>query len=313
MVEAVFKKKTIWNIMFMSVGLLLIGLFVFLRYADGEATSADTLSGILFGAIVCLFGVITFPFNFKAHLSIKDGRIKGRYHYFGRIDCNVSDVCFVLAQVNTLTIQLKNGKSHTIFGIENSFVLCSVMRRNMPFEAKEQPDEMIKSLDKLKSDNMKCIILVCSGIALMFINIFITVFLTGEKELNEFGKADWIIFLIMSVIEIAVIIATFYFAQKTGKHIIPIRRLKYDIQRTIIETTPPLPGKVLYVFADEEYTGRITIFGYPNCNDVYYSVEKLDSDYALPKVYVSGTYEDAELIPIAAEALIDITDKVMRR
>ena len=312
MIKAVFKKKSIWNIVTLLCGLILIGLFIFIGYVDSEATVSNLLTGIVFGLIICLFSVICLFFNFKAYLSIDNGHIRGKYHYFGKIDCRVSDVDFALGQMNTLSIQLKDGKCHTIFGIENPFVLCSEILRNMIFEAGKSPKEMIESLDKLKSEKKKYIIQVCFGLALMFINIFITVFLTGEKELNEFRAVDWMIFAVMGAVEVAIIGVTFYFAQKAGKCNIPIHKQKYAIRRAIIETESLLPGNVLKVFADENYIGRITLFGYPNSNNIYYTVEEFASDYNLSKAYDSEIYEDIEQISSGLEALIDITEKVVR-
>jgi hypothetical protein len=155
----------------------------------------------------------------------------------------------------------------------------------MRFDVTEQPEMLNEKLNNLKSIKKKGLIYVCSGLALMFINIFVTVFLTGEREMHEFSNIDWTIFSIMGVVEIATIIATFYFAQKTGKNNIPIEKLQYTIQRRIIETQPLLPGFVIAVYTDENYTGRITLFGYPNDSAVYYSVQEFASDYTLFRAY----------------------------
>ena len=109
MIKAVFKKKSIWNIVTLLCGLILIGLFIFIGYVDSEATVSNLLTGIVLGSIICVFSVICLFFNFKAHLSIDNGHIRGRYHYFGKIDCRVSDVDFASWQMNTLSVQLKDG------------------------------------------------------------------------------------------------------------------------------------------------------------------------------------------------------------
>ena len=181
----------------------------------------------------------------------------------------------------------------------------------MPFDVAEQPETLIEELNNLKSSKKKGLIYVCSGLALMFINIFITVFLTGEREMHEFSKTDWTVFAIMGVIEIATVIATFYFATKAGKNNIPIEKLHYEIQRRIIETQPLLPGNVIKVFADENYTGRIILYGYPNQSSVYYTVQKFASDYTFFKSYESEIFENVEQLADGFEALIDITEKVL--
>lgn len=311
MVKAIFKKKYFWNVLCLLCGLIIIGLFIFLGHKDREVTMGGMLSGITVGTVICALSIVCLLFNCKAYLYIEDGHIIGKYHWFGKIDCNFCDVEFALPQINTLTIQLKNGKRHVIMGMENAFVLCSVIRRNMNFDAAEQPDILIRKLNNQKSAKKKGLIFVCSGVALMFINIFVTVFLTGGRELYEFSKTDWLIMAFMGVVEIATIVATFYFAQKAGKNNLPIEQTKYTIQRTMIETGPLLPGNVIKVYADDDYSGRITLFGYPNEASVYYSVQTLHADYVLENVYTSEIYEDMEHIPYQLESLIDITDKVL--
>lgn len=145
----------------------------------------------------------------------------------------------------------------------------------------------------------------------MFLNIFITVFLTGGRDIDEFSKIDWAVMAVMGVVETVTIIACFYLAHKTGKNNIPIEQIKYAIRRTVIETKPLLLGFVISVYADEDYFGRVTVFGYPHQNDVYYSVQELDSEYNLIYEYTSEIYEDKEKLADIFEGLIDITEKVL--
>lgn len=305
------KKFNIWLFLLFLCGLAFIGMYIFLNIVDPEATS-ELLTFLIVGIMICLVVIPSWLLNFGAFVHIDENSIKAKYHWFGKIDCKLSDVTFAVARVNTLIIQLKDGKTHTIMGIENSWPLASLIRRNMLFKSTEQPETLIGKLNDLKSAKKKGLIYVCSGLALMFINIFVTVFLTGEREMHEFSKIDWTIFAIMGVVEIATIIATFYFAQKTGGNNIPIEKLRYEIQRRIIETQPLLPGFVIAVYTDENYTGRITLFGYPHDSAVYYSVQEFASDYTLFRAYTSDVYGSQEELPADFETLIDITEKVLR-
>ena len=72
-----------------------------------------------------------------------------------------------------------------------------------------------------------------------------------------------------------------------------------------------LPGFVIAVYTDENYMGRITLFGYPNDNAVYYSVQEFASDYTLFRAYTSDVYNSQEELPTDFEGLIDITNKVL--
>jgi len=304
------KKFNIWLFLLFLCGLAFIGMYIFLNIVDPEATS-ELLTFLIVGIMICLVVIPSWLLNLGAYIHIDETSIKAKYHWFGKIDCKLSDVVFAVARVNTLIIQLRDGKTHTIMGIENSWSLCSVIRRNMSFDVTEQPETLNKKLNNLKAAKKNGLIYVCSGVALMFIIIFITVFLTGEREMHEFSNIDWAIFAIMVATEIAIAVATFYFAGKTGKNNIPIEKLQYEIQRRIIETQPLLPGFVIAVYADENYTGRITLFGYPNDSAVYYSVQEFASDYTLFGVYTSDVYDSQDALPADFETLIDITDKVL--
>ena len=309
--NGVFKHNKANGITIILSGIFLIGLFIFIGFKDPDATLNGLLVGLVLGTLFGLIGTGFLLFNFKAFFYIDNGHIKGKYHYFGKINCNIGDVAFTLGRNQTLIIQLKDGKTYTIMGIENAWQLASIIRQNMPFEVAEQPETLIEELNKLKSSKKKGLVYVCSGVALMFIIIFVTVFLTGEREMHEFSNIDWTIFAIMSVIELATVITTFYFAGKTGKNNIPIEKLQYDIQRRIIETQPTLPGFVIAVYTDENYTVRITLFGYPHDSAVYYSVQEFASDYTLFRTYTSDVYDSQDELPVDFETLIYITDKVL--
>lgn len=304
------KKFNVWLFLLFLCGLAFIGMYIFLNIVDPTATS-KLPTFLIVGIMICLVVIPSWLLNSGAFIHIDEDSIKAKYHWFGKIDCKLSDVVFAVARVNTLIIQLKDGKTHTIMGIKNSWPLASIIRRNMSFEVTEQPETLNEKLNNLKANKKNGLIYVCSGVAFMFVIIFITVFLTGEREIHEFSNIDWTIFAIMLATEIATAVATFYFAGKTGKNNIPIEKLQYEIQRRIIETQPLLPGFVIAVYTDENYTGRITLFGYPNDSAVYYSVQAFASDYTLFRAYTSDVYDSQEELPANFETLIDITEKVL--
>lgn len=310
--EGVFlrKKFNVWLFLLFACGLFFIGLYFFFNITDPTATG-ETLTFLIMGILIILVVIPSWLLNYGAFIHVDEDSIKAKYHWFGKIDCKLSDVTFAMPQVNTLIIQLKDGKTHTIMGVENSWHLAYVIRRNMHFESTEQTEMLIEKLNNLMSAKKKGLVYVCFGVALMFINIFVAVFLTGEREMHQFSNGDWTIFIVMCAIEIITVIATFYFAQKTGKNNVPIEKLKYEIKRRIIETQPLLPGFVIAVYTDENYMGRITLFGYPNDNAVYYSVQEFASDYTLFRAYTSDVYNSQEELPTDFEGLIDITTKVL--
>lgn len=304
------KKFNVSLLLLFLSGLSLIGISIYLNIVDSEAR-CKLLILLITGIVIVSLTIASYLLNYGAFIHIDSDSIQAKYHLLGKIDCKISDVKFASVQNNTLIIQLKDGKCHIIMGIANPWALCSVIRRNMIFEADEQPKKLIEDLKKLESAKKTGIIYVCSGLALMFLNIFITVFLTGGRDINEFSKIDWAVMTVMGVVEAVTVIACFYLAHKAGKNNIPIEQTKYAIRRTVIETKPLLLGFVTAVYTDEDYFSRVTVFGYPNQNDVYYSVQEFDSEYNLINEYTSETYEDKEKLVDIFEGLIDITEKVL--
>lgn len=310
MIQAEFQKKRPWSGICLFCGIFLIGLFVFILHKDDTATVGDLLVGFILGTFFCIVGSISLFFNRRAYLCIdKTGNIKGKYHFFGKMDCEASHVEYASVGYNALTLHLKNGKIHTIMGIENAVELVHAIRQNISFEVREKPDPPIQKLSDLKTNRRKYLIYCCVGTALMFVNIFITVFLTGQREMSAFSKTDWILFAIMGTIEIGTVIATFYFAQKAGKAASHMESLQYTIRRIIVETKPLLPGLAMGVYTDDNYSGRITLFGYPKESTVYYTVEKFDLNHKLLQTFTSELFKDPEALPEGLSDLIAISQK----
>lgn len=311
--KGIFIRKNFngWLLLQLLCGLSFIGMYIFFNVIDTTKNANVTLIFLVIGILMCLTVISLWLLNYGAFFNVSEEFIQAKYHWFGKINCNLTDVDFALARVNTLIIQLKNGKVYTIGGIQNSWELCSFIRQNMNFDANVQPSKLIEELNELKSTRKKWFIYTCFALALMFINIFVTVFLTGERDFNEFSKTDWKIMTVMGAVECVTVIMTFWLALKTGKNNTPIERLNYYIPRTIIETKPLLPGNMLKVYTDRDYMERLTLFGFPNEDSVYYSVERIDGNYNLEKIFTSEIYEDIDHMPDGLEWLIDITERVL--
>lgn len=309
MITAKFINKTIWNIIWFVCGVFLIIFFGYLKLADSEASN-NVFGGIVVGVIICIFSIVFLLFNHKAFICADENRLKGKYGWFGVIDCDISDIEFVLSQMNnTLKILLKNGKLHVVAGMENSFEICTFIRCNMPFESSDTTADLIQKINQLNSLRKKNIIFMFGGLALLFINIFITVLLTGGRELNEFSKADTIIAIIMCVAELAVFVITFYFADKAGKMLVPTEGLKYNLRRTIVETRPLPPGYIKNVYTNGDWSARKIVFGNPDETGVYYSLQVVDAGYDLLTVYKSPIYDEEEVLPEDSNCIC-ITDIV---
>lgn len=285
-------------------------MYFFVIVVDQEATGA-ILIFLIAGILILLATIPSWLFNFKAFIRVDDDSVKARYHWFGRIDCKMADIAFVLAQPNTLTFQLKSGKTYTIMGLEDPYPLASMIRRNISFESTESPEALREEMERLKRAKKKYIIYSCAGIALMFIYILVCALLTDEGETQSFTRADWMVFAILCVVELAIATVSFYFALKAGKCNFPIEKLRYTLRKRVIETQPLLPGFVIAVYTDENYTGRVTLYGYPHDSAVYYLVQEFDPDYTLFRAYTSGIYDNQEELSPALDELIDITENAL--
>jgi hypothetical protein len=106
--EAQFIKKYIFSIICLCCGLFLTVILILCIVNNVNAFKVAP--GIVFGVLYTIGSLFSLFFNHNAHLCVKDGSIKGNYHLWGKIDCNISSVSFTGAHPNTLTIQLKSGK-----------------------------------------------------------------------------------------------------------------------------------------------------------------------------------------------------------
>ena len=304
--EFLRKKFSILDLLSVIGGLFSIGFYVFLKLTVPD-DAKEMLFILIIGIVLCLISVLSLLLTSNGYIYVDKDSIKARYSCFWKIDSKLTDVSFASAQGTSLTIQLKNGDTHTIMNITNAWQLASFIRKNIPLNETEQPCILIEKLNDLKNARKKSLVYICFGIVLMFLNIFFTVLLTDGKELNEFGKTDWIIFSIMGAIELITVIVVFCFAQKAGKKIVPIEKMQYTIRRRIIETTALLPGKAISVFTDEDYSERITVFGFSNDDKVYYIEQVLNPDYSLDTVYESEIYEDIDKLYEELNSPVDIT------
>lgn len=158
--EAIFKRKKFWPLVCLFCGIFLIILFTYVYFKDSEATFVGLIVGIITGSSICFFSIIVLLFNYKAFLYIENGHIKGKYHYFGKVDCYISDVKFAFIGYNTLVIELKSGKCYSISGIENPWPILYEIRRNMTFDVSENPEVLIKELERLNASKKKNILAI---------------------------------------------------------------------------------------------------------------------------------------------------------
>ena len=205
-------------------------------------------------------------------------------------------------------LQLKNGKRHTIMGIENARPLATTIREQIFHLESASADDLLSELETAQATHKKKLLYTLGGVVLMFVNIFIAVFLTGGKDMYAFTQTDWLLFGIMGIIEALTVVFMFYFANQCGKQNFPIEQLKYRLKGAHIAADPLPAGIVKRVYTDANHMGRIVICGYPNDESVYYCVQEFVGNYLLKTVDTSKIYESEDDLPNEAlSAFIDIS------
>lgn len=309
--DGAFVRKKTRSLLILLCGLFLIALYIFLNIVDSEA-SGELFIFLIIGILCSLVAIPSMLLNHGAYIRIEEKTIKAKYHWFGRLDCSIDEVEFVLPQINTLTILLKNGKRHVIMGVVNSWSLSSAIRRQGFALETESPFVIRQKLDQIQATRKKALWWVLGGIALMFANVFIVVLLTGGKDLCEFGKLDWILFTMMGFCELITLIGLFYAAERCGKYMLPVEQLKYCLRGAIIATHPLSSNNITGIYTDENYTGRIVVCGFPNDKSVYYCVQEFVGDFQLETVYTSEIYDSKNALPEDGfSAHIDVTSSLL--
>lgn len=305
--EGIFlrKKMSIWLVLLLLCSLFFVVFGVYQQRVD----TGEALSFLIIGVLVGLVAIPAMLMNRGAYLRIEQDRIKAKYHWFGRLDCSIKEVQFVMPQTNTLTLLLKSGKRHVIMGIENPWALSSAIRKLNFKPETEAPDTLRQQLKKLQTVRNRELLLTAGGIVTMFANIFIAVALTGGRELQDFSSLDWSFFSVMGFVELVTVIGLFCCAGRCGKHQLPIEYLKYRLRGAIIATEPLPSNTVKAVYTDENHTGRIVVCGFPNDESVYYCTQMIVGLLLLETIHTSEVYDSEEQLPM--EELIDITESLL--
>lgn len=305
------KKRLFLPILCLLAGLFFVGIAIAMNVAEA-ADNSDWIFILIFGLAYVVCGVAVLLFNRGAALRVDEDHITARYHWFGKLDCAIDDVAFVLPQLNTLRIRMKNGKQHVIMGIRNSWEISAFLRRQGFTLETETPDVLCLQLEQVQKGRKKELWWVIGLGILMFVNIFIAVLLTGARDMADFTDSDWIRFAIMGIIEVFTVMGFFWAALRCGKYLLPMEETKHRLRGAVIASYPLPSNQVTGVYIDENYSGRIVVCGYPNDESVYYYVQQFVNPIALETVYTSEVYKNAgELPDDGFSPLIDITSAIL--
>ena len=299
-------------ITFLSLEALWIGVCVLWLCMRWNTFGHADIILMAFIALFCmLMGIVPFLYNYKAYLKVGKRRIEGKFGFWGRISCDLSEVEYVFAERLKLTV-LSKGRRYDIRFVKNAYALCVDIQKRMSFTPLNITGDMIKNVKQHNAHRKKDTVMVFVMVGLGYALMFLTVFLTGMRDLSAFSQTDWIIFSIMCILEVIFVVLMFRFALRTGRRFIAFEKAAYQIRRTVIESTP-LPETMIDVFTDASYSSRSVLYGDRDSDKVLFVFQMFDEDYRLFDVYQSDNFEDEVLVGRTREGMIDITETFLNQ
>lgn len=299
-------KKTYSGIILILSGICLSGLFLFIRIVDSEATNA-LLWGVGAGVLFILLGICVLIVKRNVYISAIGNRVQARNQLLSKLDCDISEVDTVVDGYMSIEILLKNGRNFVIMGVVNSEVIGEYIRSRIKTDVGQPVSGLIDELKQFQSKRKSSLLATIGAILMLFVNIFVLVALTDARDLNQFNPSDWQKMLVMGIVELITLSVAFWFAGRSGKYLRTIQRLKYRINRTLVETEPLPAGNAELVLTDDHYGGRIVVCGFPNDTGIYFIVQEVTGKYCLETIHTSAILEDYSHLPPELDDMLDIT------
>ena len=305
------KKRFILPIFFFLCGAFFIGIGISMCLSESAAENGWVFL-LLFGLAYFVASIVMVLFNHGAYLRIEGDRIVAKYHWRGRLDCDIADVAFVIPELNTLRILLKSGKQIVIMGIRNPWDISNEIRTlGFSLDA-DDPEALREEANRVRVLRKKALFWVIGLGVLMFANIFLAVLLTGFRDMADFTDSDWTWFGIMGAVEAVTMAAFFFFASRCGKQTLPMMMLQHRLRGAVIATHPLPSNHIAGVYTDQHYSGRIVVCGFPNDESVFYCVEQFNRQLELETVHTSEIFANpADLPDEGFSSLMDITDAIL--
>lgn len=315
--EGVFSKQRL-TVAYKIVGLISGAVFALLSgvmICTGEFT---VLADLLWDSLALCFGFLMAVFcgkslhrNRKAYFHADAQGITAYCQSGGALQCSFKDVSDVMLGYNTLHIWLKNCRKYSLTNLENAYLVAEYIRERIPekpvtFGEEAELREAIPALrEKCKDEGAAS---VCCYI-LLFPCILLTMGLTEGKELNEFTCENWEVFAGMALAGAMIITAAFLLLRRFLRHQKQLRKAQGELYQIVLRNSPVGPGNVRKLFLDsaEKASTRLTVYGYPDSPEVYFTVETVNGNYEIERVYESGIYADMDTIAPVIQELTEIS------
>lgn len=314
--DGVFGKRgglRVYNIVGLVSGVFLALMFGFVLCADRSATLDDRGACwffLCFGLFVSIFCGVCLYVDRRAYIHVDEQGISAFCHVGLRLKCGLSDIRHVSYDSMVLNIQLKSGRKYILLFLENPYPLWKYISKRISVEPtlsldKEQLISMILPLNRKRKWEGS---LSITGLLLTIPGILLTAALTGRKEIYEFGAGDWTVFAIMAGIGVVVVVVSFLLLGRNLRDTNRLKKAQETLYLTLLRTEAVLPGNAIQLLINDDIHNpfRVTIFGCPNSDDVYFTVEKIDQSYELKCDYTSIVFADIDELKPMVDELTEI-------
>ncbi|MGM9663472.1 MAG: hypothetical protein ACI3XF_01405 [Eubacteriales bacterium] len=206
-------------------------------------------------------------------------------------------------------IKLKNGKKYSLMNVGNAHNIIKYIQKRIPKNsmAFRDKDELLESLPPLrKKRKYEMIASVCCFLFLFF-GIFLTGALTEWKDLHEFTSEEWVVFAVMICIGIFTVTAACILLRRFFVHTDEMNKNQGALYQTVLLTSPARPGKALKMYVDDDMSVRLTVYGYPNSDEVYFTEEQVNQSYELECIYESEAFSGIDELASEIEGMTEIT------
>ena len=299
-------KKTYSGILLILSGACLSGLFLFIRFVDSEATNS-IYWGVGAGAVFVLLGIGAWIVEHGVNIMVIGNRVQARNQCLCKLDCDISEVETVVDGYMGIDILLKNGRNFSIMGVINAEIISEYIRSRITMDVGQPASILIDEIKQFQSKRKSSLFATVGALLMLFVNIFLLVAMTDARDLDQFTRSDWQKMLVMGILELITLSAAFWFAGRSGKYLHLIQRLKYRINRMLVETEPLPAGNAELVLTDDHYGGRIVVCGFPNDTGIYFTVQEVNGNYCLETIHTSRILEGYSDLPSELDDLMDIT------
>lgn len=180
-------------------GIAMAALFTFLMAVDDALTAGDRIASL----VICCLGVLTAILSIiglrqtrRIYLRIEEDRIRGYTPWRREFDCPIRDVDRVAWGGTGLTITLKNGTSYNFVNLVNNAELGAYLdqRTFVPIQTELSREDLAEAILRAKQTARRRGLAAAFTCFLLLPEILIPALLTGGRELDAFGNADWMIF-----------------------------------------------------------------------------------------------------------------------